>query len=150
MKQIHIPNQKLYEQYYLDQAKQRGGSLPAFHGARFQRGYGLGAIFKGLFRWAVPHLKQGAKVLGKKALQAGMNVAQDVAEGENVGKAVRKRTIQAVGELLPQKPSEEQAGAVRKGTNRPVRTNSVSSPSTKKRKTAPQKKQQGTYPLFSS
>ena len=46
MKKIHTPNHKLYEQYYLDQAKQKGGNLPAFHGARFQRGYGLGSITK--------------------------------------------------------------------------------------------------------
>ena len=78
MKKIHTPNHKLYEQYYLDQAKQKGGNLPAFHGARFQGGYGLGSIFKGLFRWAMPHLQQGAKVLGKKALQTGVDVAQDV------------------------------------------------------------------------
>ena len=69
MKKLHIPNHKLYEQYYLDQAKQKGGNLPAFHGTRFQRGYGLSSIFKGLFRWAVPHLQHGAKMLGKKALQ---------------------------------------------------------------------------------
>ena len=71
MKKIHTPNHKLYEQYYLDQAKQKGGNLPAFRGAQSQRGYGLGSIFRGLFRWAVPHLRQGAKVLGKKAIQTG-------------------------------------------------------------------------------
>ena len=82
MKKIHPPNHKLYEQYYIDQAKQQGGSLPAFHGARFQRGYGLGSIFRGLFRFAVPHLQQGTKMLGKKALQTGVDVAQDVLEGK--------------------------------------------------------------------
>ena len=61
----------MYEEYYLNQAKQKGGNLPVFHGARFQQGYGLGSTFKGLFRWAMPHLQQGAKVLGKKALQTG-------------------------------------------------------------------------------
>ena len=30
MKKIHTPNHKLYEEYYLNQAKQKGGSLPAF------------------------------------------------------------------------------------------------------------------------
>jgi len=66
MKKIHTPNHKLHEQYYLDQAKQKGGNLPAFHAAQFQQGYGLGSIFIGLVRWAVPHLQQGAKMLGKK------------------------------------------------------------------------------------
>ena len=75
MKKLHAPNHKFYEQYYLDQAKQEGGNLPAFHGARFQRGYGLGSMFKGLFRWAMPHRQQGAKVIEKKALQTGVNVA---------------------------------------------------------------------------
>ena len=66
MRKLYTPNHKLYEEYYLNQAKQNGGNLPAFHGARFQQGYGLGSIFKGLFRWVMPHLQQGAKVLGKK------------------------------------------------------------------------------------
>ena len=79
----------MYEQYYLDQAKQKGGNLPAFHGARFQREYGLGSIFKGLFRWAVPHLQQGAKMLDKKALQTGVQVAQDVLAEENVKTATK-------------------------------------------------------------
>ena len=66
MRKLYIPNHKLYEEYYLNHAKQKGGNLPAFHGARFQQGYGLGFIFKGLFRWAMPHLQQGAKVQGKR------------------------------------------------------------------------------------
>ena len=80
MKKLYTPNHKLY----VDQAKQKGGNLLAFHGSRFQEGHGLGSIFKGLFRWAMPHLQQGAKVLGKKALQTGVQVAQDVLEGNNV------------------------------------------------------------------
>ena len=111
MKKIHTPNHKLYEQYYLDQAKQKGGNLPAFHGARFQRGYGLGSIFRGLFRWAVPHLQQGAKMLGKKALQTGVSVAQDVLAGENLKTATKKRAKQALG--LPSQNSR-QAGAGQK------------------------------------
>ena len=76
MKKPYIPNHKLYEQYYVDQARQIGGNLPAFHGSRFQQGYGLGSIFKGLFRWAMPHLQQSAtEVLGKKALKTGVIVA---------------------------------------------------------------------------
>ena len=46
MKKLHAPNHKFYEQYYVDQAKQKGGNLPAFHGARIQRGKGLGSILK--------------------------------------------------------------------------------------------------------
>ena len=111
MKKIHTPNHKFYEQYYLDQAKQKGGNLPAFHGARFQRGYGLGSIFRGLFRWAVSHLQEGAKMLGKKVFQTGVDVAQDVLAGENVKTATKKRAKQALG--LPSQDST-QSGAGKK------------------------------------
>ena len=64
---MYTPSHKLYEQHYLNHAKQMGGNLPAFHGARSQRVYGLGTIFKSLFRWAALRLKQGVKALGKKS-----------------------------------------------------------------------------------
>ena len=87
------------------------GNLPAFLGARFQRGYGLGSIFRGLFCWAVPHLQQGAKMLGKKALQTGVIVVQDVLAGENLKTATKKRVKQALG--LPSQNSP-QSGADKK------------------------------------
>ena len=118
MKKIHTPNHKLYEQYYLDQAKQIGGNLPAFHGARFQRGYGLGSILKGLFRWAVPHLQQGAKMLVKKALQGGVNVAQDVFAGENLKTAVTKQGKKSWVYLPIIPRSQKLAGKVQKGKRR--------------------------------
>ena len=48
-----------------------------------QRGYGLGGLLKGLFRAAVPLLKQGAKVVGRTALKTGAQVAGDVLQGQN-------------------------------------------------------------------
>ena len=137
MRKIHTPNHKLYEEYYLNQAKQKGGNLPAFHGARFQRGFGLGSIFKGLFRWAVPHLKQGAKMLGKKALQTGVNVAQDVLAGENLKTAVKRQGKKALGLTSQNSP---QSGAGKKGTKRKAQRRNNSSPPGKKRKTSPQQK----------
>ena len=127
MKKPYIPNHKLYEQYYVDQARQKGGNLPAFHGSRFQQGYGLGSIFKGLFRRAMPHLQQDAKVLGKKALQTGVQVAQDVLEGNNVNTALAKRNKEAIGGLVPQ------VGNGRKSTKKKVRSRDL--PPFKKHKT---------------
>ena len=115
MRKIHTPNHKLYEEYYLNQAKQKGGNLPAFHGARYRRGYGLGSIFKGLFRWAVPHLKQGAKMLGKKALQTGVNVAQDVLAGENLKTAVTTQGKKALGLTSQNLRSQALVKKVQKG-----------------------------------
>ena len=137
MKKLHAPNHKLYEQYYVDQAKQKGGNLPAFHGARFQRGYGLGSIFKGLFRWAMPHLQQGAKVIGRKALQTGVNVAQDVLGGDNIKTAISKQAKQAIGNMT-------QSGTGQKGTKRKAQGSKISSPPGKKAKTSPQQNKSKT------
>ena len=49
----------------------------------------------------MPHLQQGAKVLGKKALQTGAKVAQDVLEGNNVNTALANRSKEAIRGLVP-------------------------------------------------
>ena len=140
MKKLHAPNHKLYEQYYVDQARKKGGNLPAFHGARFQRGHGLGSIFKGLFRWAMSHLQQGAKVVGKKALQTGVNVAQDVLGGDNIKTAISKQAKQAIGNMTSQKSQQGQSGAGKKAIKRKAQGSTISSPPGKKAKTSPQQK----------
>ena len=139
MKKVHTSNHKLYEEYYLKQAKQKGGSLPVFHGSRFQKGYGLGAVFKGLFRWALPHLKQGAKAVGKKALQTGVNAAQDALAGENLKVAVTKRVKEAINDTVSRNTPRSQIGNGQKAIKRKVQPRKNSSPSGKKRKTNPQK-----------
>ena len=141
MKKLYIPNIKLYEDYYLNQAKQKGGNLPAFHGSRFQQGYGLGSIFKGLFRWAMPHLQQGAKVLGKKALQTGAQVAQDVLAGDHVNTALAKRSREAIGDLV------SQAGSGQSSTKRKVQFRGL--PPGKKRKSVVSDQDQDDFELWS-
>ena len=59
----------------------------------------------------MPHPQQGAKIRGKKALQTGVSVAQDVLAGENLKTATNKRAKQALG--LPSQNSP-QAGAGKK------------------------------------
>ena len=138
MKKLHAPNHKFYEQYNVDQARQKGGNLPAFHGARFQQGYGLGSIFKGLFRWAMPRLQQGAKVFGKKALQTGVNVAQDVLHGDNIKTAIRKQAKQAIDNITCPKSQQAQSGAGKKAIKRKAQGSKFSSSPGKKAKASPQ------------
>jgi hypothetical protein len=69
--------------------QQRGGNIAGHRGARFQRGYGIGGIFKSLARYAIPIFKQGAKVVGKRALQAAREVGQDVLQEKNVRESVK-------------------------------------------------------------
>ena len=66
-----------YDDYY---ARQVGGALPYFTGARVQRGHGFGSLFSGLLRTVAPLIKRGAG---------------DVVAGKNVKKAAKRRATAA-------------------------------------------------------
>ena len=82
-----------WKDYYYAQAfpeessLQRGGNVPFYRGPVLQRGYGLGSIFKSVARSVMPSLKE----IGKSALTTGLEVLQDVAKGENIKSAAKKR-----------------------------------------------------------
>ena len=79
---------------------QSGGSLPAFHGVRVQRGYGLGSLFGSLARAVIPLFKQGAKTIGKAAVKTGFNIAKDVMSGQNIKAAAKKRSQETGAHLV--------------------------------------------------
>ena len=82
MRKQYRPN---VESYKLHFRNQRGGApLPGFKGVGIQRGYGLGSMFRSLFRSAIPFLKSGAKAVGKAALKTGMGVANDFIAGKHI------------------------------------------------------------------
>jgi hypothetical protein len=67
-----------------------------------QRGHGLGSIFGGLFKAAMPLLKKGAKTLGREALKTGLNIAGYVVQGRNIKQAAQSR-LKSTGQNLFQK-----------------------------------------------
>ena len=81
-----------YDDYY---ARQVGGALPYFTGARVQRGHGFGSLFSGLLRTVAPLIRRGAVALGKRALTTGAQIAGDVVAGKNVKKAAKRRATAA-------------------------------------------------------
>ena len=82
-----------WEDYYYAQAfpdessLQRGGNVPFYRGPVLLRGYGLRSIFKSVARIVMLSLKE----IGKSALTIGLEVLQDVAKGENIKTAAKKR-----------------------------------------------------------
>ena len=64
--------------------------MPAFVGVPYQRGRGLGSLFRRLFRFAMPLLKSAAKAVGKEALHTTANIATDLAKGAIHPKEVLK------------------------------------------------------------
>ncbi|GFU05086.1 uncharacterized protein TNCV_574401 [Trichonephila clavipes] len=67
---------------------QIGSGLTHYKGINFQKGYGIGGIFRRLFRAALPFLVKGGKTIGKEVLMTGSRVASDVLSGENFKEAV--------------------------------------------------------------
>ena len=77
----------------------RGRGIPYFAGPAYQRGHGIGSLFRGLFRFAMPLLKQGAKAVGRQALQTGIQVAGDMLENRPIKESLRTRVREAGSSL---------------------------------------------------
>ena len=86
---------RAYEDYYVNQC---GHGLPVFHGAYTQRGHGIGSLFSGLFRSVFPILKRAAPVIGRKALETGIQIAKDVAGGQTLKESAKTRVMDALQE----------------------------------------------------
>jgi hypothetical protein len=99
MKPTHRYDTKAYHDYYIHQA---GKGYPVFAGRRYQRGYGFGNIFGGLFKAVTPLLKKGTKTLEREVLKTGLNIVGDVVQGRNI-KQTAKLRLKSTGESLLQK-----------------------------------------------
>ena len=101
----------LYEDYYVSQS---GSGLPVFRGSRGQAGHGLGSIFSGLFRSALPLLKNiGLKIgkaFGKQALKTGAQIATDVAEGQPFVDSAKRRVNETIKQYVPSYGEQDGSG----------------------------------------
>ncbi|GFT89567.1 uncharacterized protein TNCV_2589101 [Trichonephila clavipes] len=93
---------------------QIGSGLTHYKGINFQKGYGIGGIFRLLFRAALPFLVKGGKTIGKEVLMTGSRVASDVLSGENFKEAVKTRSKES-GKKLAQKAIDRVQSMVGKG-----------------------------------
>src|SRR5215831_17116286 len=101
----------LYEDYYVTQS---GSGLPIFQGSRTQTGHGLGSIFSGLFRFALPLLKSLGISVGKQALRTGAQIATDVADGQAFGDSAKRRINDTIKQYAPSFGSQSGGGKRRK------------------------------------
>ena len=123
---------------------QRGkGDISIFGGTHpyGQGGNGLGGMFRSLFRTATPFLKITVKKVGKRmlntGLDTGMQIAQDVLNGQPVRKATKSRAKAAGKSFLTGALKDiTQQGRGRKVLKRKRKAVPVSSRQTKKRRTS--------------
>ena len=86
-----------FNKYYTEQSR----GLSGFHGPSYQKGHGLGSMFKRLFRWVIPIIKQNAApVLNtavegiKSSVSNGLaNFEKDMADDKTSIKDSAKRRI---------------------------------------------------------
>lgn len=98
----YIPSQPAFDRYYHQQGK---GDI--FAGPAYQRGHGLGGLFGRLFRAAVPVFKQtvasalknAGKAAAKEALLTGVQVANDLMDGQSLGSSLENRVPKATNRL---------------------------------------------------
>ena len=90
---------------------QRGAG---FHGIPYQRGSGLGSIFRSLFRAILPVAKTAGRAIGKRALRAGADIATDLVAGKDLKQAVKRRGKAAAADLLQQASKKMRGGRRRK------------------------------------
>ena len=132
MKPTHHHDTKAYHDYYIHQA---GKGYPVFAGRRYQRGHGLGSIFGGLFKAAMPLLKKGAKTLEREALKTGLNIAGDVVQGRNIKQAAEAR-LKSTGQNLFQKAMDTVGPRGQRAIKGPAKRKKTRRRQTKQRNTS--------------
>jgi hypothetical protein len=101
----------LYEAYYMDQS---GSGVPVFMGSSGQRGHGLGSMLSGFFRSAFPMIKRGLASFGKQALKTGLEIANDVVEGNSFKESAKQRVPQGIKRFASSANFINQSGSGRR------------------------------------
>lgn len=96
---MHVLYVPVNERVWLAQL-QAGRGLGTYTGERYQRGYGLGAIFGSLLRSIMPIVKNVGRAVGKQALRTGASVAQDVLDGTDIQESLKTRGKQGARRLV--------------------------------------------------
>ena len=129
MRVVYVPlSDNAWAQYYASQASQAGAG---FQGQQYQRGAGLGSIFRGIFRALLPIAKSAGKVVGRQALKTGALIANDVVAGTSIKAAAKRRGRQGAAKVLKRASRKLQTG---KGLGRRPRKKRVTRKGPIKRK----------------
>jgi hypothetical protein len=82
------------------------GTYSIFQGMPYQRGAGLGALFKSLFRFLLPIGKEVGAVIGQQGLESGTKILSNILEGHNIKETLRKEGKAGLKSLLEKAASQ--------------------------------------------
>lgn len=78
--------------------------MTVFVGPRYQRGHGLGSIFRSIARVAMPVLKRAGKsalkAVGEEVAKSGSNFVSDLVSGVPIKQAAKNRSQQGLKNVL--------------------------------------------------
>lgn len=108
---MYVPlSESDWANFYIAQAQQSGHGLSGFEGTPYQRGSGLGSLFKGLMRLVFPIAKKVGKAVGKEALSTGVQIASDIVGGRDIKESFMERGKEGTERLL-----DKGAQAIKRG-----------------------------------
>jgi hypothetical protein len=111
-----------YNQYYLNQV----GYGNYFKGVQFQKGYGLGGVFRKFFTWVIPILRQhavpAAKAVGEEVIRSASNFAQDALHGKNVKSSALERIDESMKNLSKRAGVQTGEGSIKRRKKRKTRS----------------------------
>ena len=92
-----------FNNYYTQQAKQ---SIPVFKGSPYQRGFGIGNVFRRFFRWVIPIIKSNALPIvtnvGKEAIKTAVNIANDTIDGKDFKSSAKSQIKNSLNNMASQ------------------------------------------------
>ena len=95
----------------------RGGGMPVYAGAPYQRGHGLGGIFRGLAKMAMPLVKRAAPVLFKTAKK----VVRAKMKGTPMKQILRDQGTDLAGQMLTNMMGKKRRGTQQYKRKKPQR-----------------------------
>ena len=107
--------------YYSNQPS----NFPVFRGLKYQKGYGLGGVFKRLFKWIMPIIQERAvpilKTVGKSVIKGTSNLARDALSGKNVKQSANDRFEETLKELSDEAGVMKGNGVIGSRVNTPIK-----------------------------
>ena len=97
---------------------------PVFRAMKFQKGYGLGGVFKRLFKWIMPIVKEKAvpilQSVGKSVIKGTSKLAKDALKGKNIKQSANDRFEETLKELSDKAGVMEGNGGISSNYNTPI------------------------------
>lgn len=97
----------------------QGGRGHYFVGMPYQRGTGIGSVFRTLFRHLLPYGKKIGAAIGQEGLVTTNRILNNVLEGQNFQDALKNEARVGVGNLLSKASDHLQKGHGKKRRGRP-------------------------------